>query len=41
MIDVRYFEPAEKRSLQLAQNNIESVNLVIDFIYKSDPIKKY
>jgi|GEM_PF-977095 len=41
MIDVRYFEPASEHSLQPAQNNLESVNLVIDFIYKSDPIKKY
>ena len=41
MLSVTYVEPETERSLILNESSIQSIHIVIDFIYKTDPLKKY
>lgn len=41
MLSVTYVEPEAEHSLALNESSIQSIHVVIDFIYKNDPLKKY
>lgn len=41
MLSVTYVEAETEHSLMLNESSIQSIHVVIDFIYKNDPLKKY
>lgn len=41
MLSVTYVESEAEHSLVLNESSIQSIHVVIDFIYKNDPLKKY
>lgn len=41
MLSVTYVEAETEHSLMLDESSIQSIHVVIDFIYKNDPLKKY
>jgi hypothetical protein len=41
MLDITYIELGSERKTTLDATDIQDINYVTDFMYKSDPIKKY